>query len=147
MNSYFDFEKSVEEIDDKINNLEKSEKKNPELIDKYEKNKIKLFEKIYTQLNAWQKVQVARHPNRPHALDYINNIFQNFIPLAGDRKFSDDEAIVGGLATIDNKSVLVIGTEKGNPNIASSSEMIFAGPKAFKALVKTRQSIALKKDK
>ena len=114
MNSYFDFEKSVEEIDDKINNLEKSEKKNPELIDKYEKNKIKLFEKIYTQLNAWQKVQVARHPNRPHALDYINNIFQNFIPLAGDRKFSDDEAIVGGLATIDNKSVLVIGTEKGN---------------------------------
>tara|TARA_Y100000590_G_C15746227_1_gene1022190 strand:- start:697 stop:1626 length:930 start_codon:yes stop_codon:yes gene_type:complete len=114
MNSYFDFEKSVEEIDDKINNLEKSAKKDPELIDKYEKNKIKLFEKIYTQLNAWQKVQVARHPNRPHALDYINNIFQNFIPLAGDRKFSDDEAIVGGLATIDNKSVLVIGTEKGN---------------------------------
>ena len=114
MEKYFEFEKSIEEIDDKIKTLNYNEIKESKVIDEYKKKKIILFKKIYTQLTPWQKVQVARHPERPHTIDYISNIFQNFVPLAGDRKFSDDQAIVGGLASINNISVLVLGTEKGN---------------------------------
>ena len=114
MNNYFDFESSIEKLDDKIKSLEKSDIKDIETIEKYKKNKIQLFEQLYNQLTPWQKVQVARHPNRPHAADYIKNIFYDFIALAGDRKFSEDRAIVGGLAKIDSFSVMVIGTEKGN---------------------------------
>ena len=114
MNNYFDFESSIEKLDDKIKSLEKSDIKDIETIEKYKENKIQLFEKLYNQLTPWQKVQVARHPNRPHAADYIKNIFYDFIALAGDRKFSEDRAIVGGLAKIDSFSVMVIGTEKGN---------------------------------
>ncbi len=114
MSNYFDFESSIEKLDDKIKSLEKSDIKDIETIEKYKENKIQLFEQLYNQLTPWQKVQVARHPNRPHAADYIKNIFYDFIALAGDRKFSEDRAIVGGLAKIDSFSVMVIGTEKGN---------------------------------
>ena len=114
MEKYFEFEKSIEEIEDKIKALNYNEIKESKAIDEFKKKKIILFKKIYTQLTPWQKVQVARHPERPHTIDYISNIFQNFVPLAGDRKFSDDPAIVGGLASINNISVLVLGTEKGN---------------------------------
>jgi acetyl-CoA carboxylase carboxyl transferase subunit alpha len=114
MSYYFDFEKPIEEVDDKIKLLEQNESKEIDTIAKYKKDKIKLFEKIYNQLTPWQRVQVARHPNRPHTADYIKNIFQDFIALAGDRKFSEDKAVVGGLAKIDSISVMVIGTEKGN---------------------------------
>ncbi|MDP7196736.1 MAG: acetyl-CoA carboxylase carboxyltransferase subunit alpha [SAR202 cluster bacterium] len=114
MNHYLDFEKPIEEIDNKIESLQKNETIEITEIENCEKKKKKLFEKIYSQLTPWQKVQVARHPNRPHALDYINNIFKDFVLLAGDRKYSEDQAIVGGLAKIDNISVMVVGTEKGN---------------------------------
>ena len=114
MNNYFDFESSIEKLDDKIKSLEMSDIKDIKTIEKYKENKIQLFEQLYNQLTPWQKVQVARHPNRPHAADYIKNIFYDFIALAGDRKFSEDRAIVGGLAKIDSFSVMVIGTEKGN---------------------------------
>ena len=114
MNNYFDFEKPIEEIDNKIKFLEQNEIKEIGVIEGYQKKKTKLFETIYNQLTPWQKVQVARHPNRPHSADYIKNIFQDYVPLSGDRKFSDDKAIVGGLAIIDNISVIVVGTEKGN---------------------------------
>ena len=114
MSYYFDFEKPIEEVDDKIKLLEQNESKEIDIIAKYKKDKIELFEKIYNQLTPWQRVQVARHPNRPHTADYIKNIFQDFIALAGDRKFSEDKAVVGGLAKIDSISVMVIGTEKGN---------------------------------
>ena len=114
MNNYFDFEKPIEEIDDKIRFLERTDTNEIEKIEEFQKKKTKLFEKIYTKLTPWQKVQVARHPDRPHTKDYIKNIFQNFIPLAGDRRYSDDKAIVGGLAKIEDISIVVIGTEKGN---------------------------------
>lgn len=114
MNIYFDFEKPIEEIDNKINFLENNEKKEIGKIEEYEKKKKKSFENIYSKLTPWQKVQVARHPDRPHTIDYINNIFQDFVLLAGDRKYSEDQAIVGGLAKIDNFSVMIVGTEKGN---------------------------------
>lgn len=115
MNKYFDFEKSIEDIDKKINILENNnEYNNLNLIQKYNLEKKNLLIKIYSSLTSWQKVQVARHSSRPHTLDYIENIFLNFIPLSGDKKFAEDPAVVGGLAKIDNLSVMVIGTEKGN---------------------------------
>ena len=114
MMNYFDFEKPIEEIENKINLLKQNGSKKNYLIEEHEKQKIKLFEKIYLNLTPWQKVQVARHPSRPHTLDYIHNIFSDFITLSGDKKFSDDQAIIGGLAKLDNLSVMVIGTEKGN---------------------------------
>ena len=115
MIKYFDFEKSVERIDNKILDLNNiSPVANKEKINKYEVEKINLLKKLYSNLTAWQKVQIARHPKRPHTLDYINLIFKNFIQLSGDKKYGEDNAIIGGIGSIDNKSFMVIGTEKGN---------------------------------
>ena len=114
MIKYFDFEKDIEKIDDAILSIDSDDKENIKKLNTLQFNKQENLKKIYSSLNAWQKVQVARHADRPHALDYINNIFENFVPLCGDKKFSDDPAIVGGLAKIDGKSVMLLGTEKGN---------------------------------
>ena len=114
MMKYFDFEKDIEKIDEAILSIDSDDKGNIEKLSTLKSNKQQNLKKIYSSLNAWQKVQVARHADRPHALDYINNIFENFIPLCGDKKFADDLAIVGGLAKIDRKSVMLLGTEKGN---------------------------------
>ena len=115
MIKYFDFEKAIEEIDLKINKLEsKKGQKNNNKIEDYKKERNLVLKKIYSNLNAWQKVQIARHPNRPHCLDYINAIFNNFISLAGDKKFGEDRSIIGGIGKIDDQSFMIIGTEKGN---------------------------------
>ena len=113
MLKYFDFEKEVELIDKSIVENETISKNSNEK-NLLNQKRDKVLKKIYSTLNAWQKVQVARHPDRPHSLDYINNIFTDFLPLHGDKKFADDLAIVGGIAKIDSRSVIVIGTEKGN---------------------------------
>ena len=115
MIKYFDFEKPIEKLDDKIAklvdiNTDESLKK----IDTYNFEKKKLFKKIYSNLNAWQKVQIARHPERPHCIDYIDSIFKNFILLAGDKKFAEDKAIVSGLGKIGEQSFMIIGNEKGS---------------------------------
>ena len=114
MMKYFDFEKDIEKIDEAILSIDSGDKGNIEKLSTLKSNKQQNLKKIYSSLNAWQKVQVARHADRPHALDYINNIFENFIPLCGDKKFADDSAIVGGLAKINGNSVMLLGTEKGN---------------------------------
>ena len=114
MMKYFDFEKDIEKIDEAILSIDSGDKGNIEKLSALKSNKQQNLKKIYSSLNAWQKVQVARHADRPHALDYINNIFENFIPLCGDKKFADDLAIVGGLAKINGNSVMLLGTEKGN---------------------------------
>ena len=115
MNKYFDFEKPIEVIDDKIKVLESNnEDNNLDLIKKYNLEKKNLLKKIYSSLTSWQKVKISRHSNRPHTLDYVNNIFSNFIPLSGDKKFAEDKSIVGGLAKIEDLSVMIIGNEKGN---------------------------------
>ena len=80
MNNYFDFEKPIEEIDNKIKFLEQNEIKEIGVIEGYQKKKIKLFETIYTQLTPWQKVQVASPPYRPHSAAYIKNIFRFMLP-------------------------------------------------------------------
>jgi acetyl-CoA carboxylase carboxyl transferase subunit alpha len=115
MVKYFDFEKNIEKIDIKIAeliNLNKADNINK--IDKLNIEKKTLYKKIYSNLNAWQKVQVARHPERPHCINYINAIFDNFIKLAGDKKYGEDEAILAGIGKIKNKSFVIIGNEKGN---------------------------------
>lgn len=115
MIKYLEFEKDIEKIDTKISLLNLDETSDKEkIIKNFDIEKQKLFNKIYSNLNSWQKVQIARHPNRPHTYDYIKNIFSNFISLAGDKKFGEDEAIISGLGKIDNQSVMIIGTEKGS---------------------------------
>lgn len=115
MIKYFDFEKPIEDIDHKIENLKKSSNiKNSKLLESTILDREKILKVIYSNLEAWQRVQIARHPDRPHTLDYITNIFSNFIQLSGDKKYGEDEAIVGGIGNIDDISYLVIGNEKGS---------------------------------
>ena len=114
MIKYFDFEKDIEKIDNEISSIDKTDISKKEKLDSLNLKKTNELKKIYKSLNAWQIVQIARHADRPHTLDYIKNIFENFIPLHGDRKFAEDSAIVGGFAKVNNFSVMVIGTEKGN---------------------------------
>ena len=114
MNKYLDFESEIEILDNKIKELDIND--NNFIIQKKkltEKKKI-ILKKKYLNLSAWEKVQVARHPDRPHTIDYINNIFENIIFLHGDKKFSDDNAILGCMASLSGQSVMIIGTEKGN---------------------------------
>lgn len=112
-----DFEKPVVELEKKILSLKVSAEHSKidfsgEIADLEEK-KEKLKKEIYGSLTSWQKVMLARHPGRPYTLDYIKIICENFVELHGDRAFGDDPALVCGLATIDNKPVVVIGHQKG----------------------------------
>ena len=110
---YLDFEKPLEQLEYDLENFKKSDTPQNDQIIKLENNKKALEKKIFNSLTAWQKVQIARHPDRPHTIDYIENIFSDFLYLSGDRKFADDNAIIGGLGKLDGKSCLVLGTEKG----------------------------------
>ena len=114
MIKYFDFETQIESIDKEILLADESEKNYNISIDALTNSKNKKLKKIYDNLTPWQKVQVARHNERPHTLDYVNNIFTEIVFLHGDKKFSDDKAVVGGFAKFFDKSVVFIGTEKGN---------------------------------
>jgi len=111
---FLDFEKDIESVENKILDLEDSELNYTTKKNQLEIKREKLLKKIYSNLSPWQKVQVARHSNRPHTLDYIKYIFNDVILLHGDKKYSDDKAVIGGFAKILDKSVMVIGTEKGN---------------------------------
>ena len=114
MVNYLDFESEIIALDKLINELDNQTPKNNERIKILQEQKKNILLKLYSNLNPWQKVQVSRHNSRPHTIDYINNIFKDIIFLHGDKKYADDNAIIGGLAKIDNKSVMIIGTEKGN---------------------------------
>jgi acetyl-CoA carboxylase carboxyl transferase subunit alpha len=111
-----EFEKPIAEIAEKIEALQLAASDNPELlpqIDKLKSQQTKLTKKIYSKLSTWQKVQVARHPSRPHTLDFIERIFDEFEELHGDRQFADDASLVGGLAKLEGMPVMIIGHEKG----------------------------------
>ena len=111
---YFDFESEIENIDKVLSTLDVNDIKSTNNIEKLNTEKNTLFKKIYSNLNPWQKVQISRHSKRPHTSYYIDKIFDNIIFLHGDKKFADDHAIIGGLAQIENQSVVFMGTEKGN---------------------------------
>lgn len=116
--TYLDFEKPIAELDAKISELEalSKQKDGPAIgseLGKLKSKSTKQLKEIYSNLSAWRKTQVARHPDRPHLSDYIANIFEDFEELAGDRVFGNDEAIIGGLARFKGQSVVLIGHEKG----------------------------------
>ena len=113
---YLDFEKPIQEVADKIIALQGVPSENPDInsqIVKLEEELSAITKKIYNKLSIWQIVQVARHPERPHTLDYIKRIFSDFDELHGDRQFGDDQSIVGGICYLDQTPVMVIGHEKG----------------------------------
>ena len=113
---FLDFERPLAEIIEKIEALRAASNDDPELlgqIEKLRKEEEKLKNKIFSKLSTWQKVQVARHPQRPHTSDYIKAVFSDFIELHGDRQFADDQSIIGGIAEIEGYSVVVLGHEKG----------------------------------
>ncbi len=114
MINYFEFEKDIEKIDQYIKQLNPNNTNDISKIERLNFEKNKKLEKIYSNLNPWQKVQVSRHNERPHTINYINNIFEDIIFLHGDKKYADDSAIIGGFAKLNNHSIIFIGTEKGN---------------------------------
>ncbi|PLP59971.1 acetyl-CoA carboxylase carboxyl transferase subunit alpha [Mesorhizobium loti] len=119
MYNYLDFEKPVQDLEGKILELKKLAESGEAVdvadeITRLEKRAREALREAYKALTPWQKVQVARHPDRPHCLNYINGLFTDFTPLAGDRGFGEDQAIVCGLARFRGESVAVIGQEKGS---------------------------------
>ena len=117
MNNSFDFEQPIIEIEKKIETLKaSSEQGNSDFSDQIEdleKKRQELRQQIYGSLSPWQRIQIARHPQRPYSTDYIKIIFEDFIELHGDRAFGDDNALLCGMATIDGKPVMLIGHQKG----------------------------------
>lgn len=118
MNGQFlDFERPVIELERKIKDMKDFAKdKNVEIsreIEALEETLKKLQKDVYSNLSPWQRVQLARHPQRPHSLDYINLMTTDFVELHGDRAFADDKAVVGGFAKLDGEPVVIIGQEKG----------------------------------
>ncbi|MEH6649639.1 MAG: acetyl-CoA carboxylase carboxyl transferase subunit alpha [Motiliproteus sp.] len=115
--NYLDFEQPIAELQAKIEEL-RTVGKDSDLnigdeIGRLEQKSVELTEKIFSDLSAWDVAQIARHPKRPYTLDYAELIFDDFDELHGDRHFADDSALVGGIARIDDRSVMVIGHQKG----------------------------------
>ena len=119
MTNYLDFEKPLAEIEGKAAELRAMARQNEEMDVEAEAAALDtkaadMLEQLYSGLTPWRKCQVARHADRPHCKDYIEALFTEYTPLAGDRNFADDHAVMGGLARLDGKPVVVIGHEKGN---------------------------------
>jgi len=118
MPSFLDFEKPVAELQNRIDELRDTAADGTIDIDaeiaRLQAKSDKLVRDSYAKLTPWQKTQVARHPERPHFKDYVAALFDDFMPLAGDRAFADDQAILGGLARFRGRKVMVIGHEKGD---------------------------------
>ena len=117
LSDYLDFEEPIAALENKIQDLQSSDENLgndlAKEISKLNDSIIKLTEQIYKNLNIWQCVQVARHPQRPHFIDLVDKICSDFDELHGDRQYGDDRALVGGLATIGNHRLVLIGQEKG----------------------------------
>ena len=118
MRHFLDFEKPIAELEGKIEELRRMSEPGginiaEEVGAPHRKRRITSCATTYAKLTAWQKTQVARHPDRPKARDYIAGLITDFTPLAGDRAFADDAAVIGGLGRFRGRSVMVIGTEKG----------------------------------
>lgn len=116
MKDYLEFEKPIEEVEEKIEKLKGALDKDPSLLNeikRLERKAIELRGEVYSALNPWQRVQIARHPSRPGTQEYISMIFQDFTELHGDRLFSDDPAIIGGICRLGERHLFLIGTQKG----------------------------------
>tara|TARA_R110000772_G_scaffold232445_2_gene343902 strand:- start:15772 stop:16728 length:957 start_codon:yes stop_codon:yes gene_type:complete len=122
MHNYLDFEKPIAELEGKIEELRHlssdGQMNIADEVGKMQAKVDKLLVTTYQKLTPWQKTQVARHHDRPHAMDYINSLIDDFTPLAGDRQFAEDPAVVGGMGRFRGQSVVVIGNEKGSDTVA-----------------------------
>ncbi len=118
MRAYLDFEKPVAELEARIDELRSVEMPKDgdfgEEIGRLEARASEALREVYAQLSPWQKMQVARHPQRPHCLDFVKGLIDDFTPLAGDRKFGEDEAVVCGLGRFRGAPICLIGQEKGS---------------------------------
>jgi acetyl-CoA carboxylase carboxyl transferase subunit alpha len=115
--AHFDFEKPIQELEDQLKKVKEVADKGKidvsTSIKELEEKIIQTKKELYSNLNGWQRVQISRHPDRPYTLDYIENCFENFMEMHGDRNVKDDKAMVGGFASINGKTVMVIGHQKG----------------------------------
>lgn len=118
MPTFLDFEKAIAELDNRIEELRETAQDSDLNIDteigRLETKSERMLRDTYARLSPWQKTQVARHPDRPHFKDYVAALAEDFIPLAGDRAFGEDAAIVGGLGRLGGRKVMLIGHEKGD---------------------------------
>ena len=145
MTQYLDFEKPLAEIEGKAEELRALARANEEMDIEAEAAALdlkagQLLEDLYKDLTPWRKCQVARHPERPHCKDYISALFTEFTPLAGDRNFADDLAVMGGLARFNDQPVMVIGHEKGS-DTKSRIERNFgmARPEGYRKAIRLMQ--------
>ena len=135
---YLDFEKNVAELESKVSELRQLSPSDDDIsidenIKQLEQKANMALEKLYATLSPWQKTKVARHPDRPHFRDYLEALFDDFIELAGDRKYSNDHAIIGGLAKFGDTNVMVIGHEKGsNTTERIKHNFGMAGPEGYR---------------
>src|SRR5260221_9427111 len=118
---YLEFERPIAELEGKIVELRKLAEEDPAMDIDAEVARLQtragtMVADTYARLSSWQKVQVARHPGRPHFLDYAHRILEDFTPLAGDRSYGEDQAVVAGLARFRGRPVAFLGPEKGNDN-------------------------------
>jgi acetyl-CoA carboxylase carboxyl transferase subunit alpha len=119
MRSYLDFEKPVAELEAQVEELRAAAASGEDIqvddeIGRLEAKAAQTLKDLYATMTPWQKTQVARHPQRPHCLDFINGLITDFMPFSGDRKFGDDDAIVGGFGRFRGQSICLIGHEKGS---------------------------------
>ena len=112
---YLDFEKPIQEFEEKIIKLQSLDNDSANVLEleRLINRRDKKIDEIYGNLNRWQRVQLARHPERPYSLDYVDGIVDDFVELHGDRAYADDKAIIGGIGKINERSVLFIGQQKG----------------------------------
>ncbi len=144
MQTYLEFEKPIAELEARV--VELRETATAGAIDieaeiaRLEAKSAKLLKETYSRLTPWQKTQVARHPDRPHFKDYVEAITDEFLPLAGDRAFGDDPAIIGGLAKVDGRRIMLIGHEKGD-DTASRLKHNFgmAKPEGYRKAIRLMQ--------
>ncbi len=144
MASFLDFEKPIAELQDRIDELrETAAGGTVDLaadIGRLQAKSDKLLRETYARLTPWQKTQVARHPERPHFNHYVAGLFQGFMPLAGDRNFGDDQAIIGGFAMFRERRVMVIGHEKGDDTASRLRHNFGMGkPEGYRKAVRLMQ--------
>ena len=142
MTHYLDFEKPLAELEGKAEELRAMARANPKAnvageAEALDGKAADLLADLYAELSPWRKCQVARHPERPHTKDYIEALFTEYTPLAGDRNFADDDAVMGGLARFNDRPVVVIGHEKGH-DTASRLERNFgmARPEGYRKAIR-----------
>ncbi len=145
MQVYLEFEKPIAEMEGKIAELRAISKDDPEVnilneVTRLEEKVATQLEKTYKSLNPWQKTLVARHPSRPHFVDYIDHLVDDFTPLSGDRLYSDDQAIIAGLGRWQGRRVAIMGHEKGaNTQARLKHNFGMARPEGYRKAIRVME--------